>query len=64
MPQDSPSYEAVCLYVGRLFLESQHRLAQLSGPDNPVLQALREQLAAEQRKSARLERELSEARSA
>lgn len=52
------SFEDVCRYVGRLYLESQHEIERLSaGHGNPVVQALREQLQSAERRIAELERE-------
>jgi uncharacterized protein involved in exopolysaccharide biosynthesis len=56
-------FEAVCRYVGRLYLESQHEIERLNAAaDNPVVAALRERLKAAERRVAELEAELARLR--
>lgn len=39
------SFEDVCLYVGRLYLDSQHQIKQLTARANASLAELRQQMA-------------------
>lgn len=57
------TFEDVCRHVGRLYLESSQEIDRLSAAvGNPVVQALREQLQAVDRRIAELEAELARLR--
>ncbi len=57
MQDHTSSYDQVCLYVGRLFLESQREIERLSR-DLAASASLRENLLAEQRKVVALEEQV------
>lgn len=60
MPEGNPlSYEDVCRYVGRLYLESQHEIDRLvASQGSPVLETMRTNLLAAERRVAELEAQL------
>jgi hypothetical protein len=58
-------YEAVCKYVGRLYLESQRQIDFLaSRQSSPVIEALRQSLTDAERKVSELEEELRQLKEA